>query len=60
MAKFLCLKSFREENAFIVTCYPSQDDDVDFLRLLIDYDSDTIICMDPLADIESVCHSYFF
>nr|XP_022307684.1 receptor-type tyrosine-protein phosphatase alpha-like [Crassostrea virginica] len=45
--------SFLEENAFIVTKYPSEDGAVDFLRMLIDYESDTVICMDPLAEIES-------
>nr|XP_022307680.1 receptor-type tyrosine-protein phosphatase alpha-like [Crassostrea virginica] len=47
------LYSFLEENAFIVTQYPSENGAVDFLRMLIDNDSDTVICMDPLAEIES-------
>nr|XP_022294926.1 receptor-type tyrosine-protein phosphatase kappa-like [Crassostrea virginica] len=47
------VSSFCKENAFIVTTYPLQDNAVDFLRLLIDYNSDTVICMDPLAEIES-------
>ena len=40
--------------AFIVTQYPPAEDAVDFLRLLIDHESDTVICMDPLTDIKSV------
>ncbi|XP_078329057.1 receptor-type tyrosine-protein phosphatase alpha-like [Crassostrea virginica] len=47
------VSSFLEENAFIVTQYPSEDGAVNFLRMLIDNDSDTVICMDPLADVES-------
>ncbi|XP_078328094.1 receptor-type tyrosine-protein phosphatase kappa-like [Crassostrea virginica] len=47
------VSSFLEENAFIVTQYPSEDGAVDFLRMLIDNESDTVICMDPLAEIES-------
>nr|XP_022308429.1 receptor-type tyrosine-protein phosphatase alpha-like [Crassostrea virginica] len=47
------VSSFLEENAFIVTQYPSEDGTVDFLRMLIDNDSDTVICMDPLVEIES-------
>nr|XP_022307685.1 uncharacterized protein LOC111113687 [Crassostrea virginica] len=44
--------SFRQENAFILTEYPSQHDAVDFLRMLVDNNSNTIICMDPLADTD--------
>nr|XP_022306855.1 receptor-type tyrosine-protein phosphatase kappa-like [Crassostrea virginica] len=47
------VSSFCKENAFIVTTYPLKDNAVDFLRLLIDCNSDTVICMDPLAEIES-------
>ncbi|XP_061194974.1 receptor-type tyrosine-protein phosphatase epsilon-like [Saccostrea echinata] len=45
--------SFTNSRAFIVTQYPSTEDAVDFLRLLNDYESDTVICMDPLNEIES-------
>ncbi|XP_078329065.1 receptor-type tyrosine-protein phosphatase epsilon-like [Crassostrea virginica] len=44
--------SFRQENAFILTEYPSQHDAVDFLRMLVDNNSNTIICMDPLAETD--------
>ena len=44
----------------MVTTYPLKDNAVDFLRLLIDYNSDTVICMDLLAEIESVCKCFLF
>ena len=44
----------------MVTTYPLQDNAVDFLRLLIDYNSDTVICMDPLAEKESVGKCFLF
>ena len=28
---------------------------MDFLRLITDHESNTVICMDPLSQIESVC-----
>lgn len=37
-----------------MTKYPTPDGAVDFLRLLNDHESDTVICMDPVQDIESV------
>ena len=48
------LQSYINTKAFIVTQYPPPEDAVDFLRLLIDHESDTVICMDPLTAIESV------
>uniref|UniRef100_K1Q4N7 protein-tyrosine-phosphatase n=1 Tax=Magallana gigas TaxID=29159 RepID=K1Q4N7_MAGGI len=39
---------------FIVTKYPTPDGAVDFLRLLDDHESDTVICMDPVQDIDSI------
>ncbi|XP_078327342.1 receptor-type tyrosine-protein phosphatase alpha-like isoform X1 [Crassostrea virginica] len=39
---------------FIVTHYPTPDDAVDFLRLLNDHESDTVICMDPVHQVESI------
>ena len=41
-------------NGLIVTQYPPLGDAVDFLRLILDNKSDTIICMDPLSEIQSV------
>ena len=38
-----------------MTRYPSPEDAVDFLRLLNDHESDTVICLDPVHEIESVC-----
>ncbi|XP_061194983.1 receptor-type tyrosine-protein phosphatase kappa-like [Saccostrea echinata] len=49
----ICVPSFINSRAFIVTHYPSIEDAVDFLRLLTDHESDTVICMDPLTEIES-------
>ena len=37
-----------------MTQYPPAEDAVDFLRLLTDHESDTVICMDSLNDIDSV------
>lgn len=37
-----------------MTKYPTPDGAVDFLRLLDDHESDTVICLDPVQDIESV------
>ncbi|XP_062574203.1 receptor-type tyrosine-protein phosphatase epsilon-like isoform X3 [Saccostrea cucullata] len=47
------LSSYINSRAFIVTQYPTEEEAVDFLRLLNDHESDTVICMDPLNDIES-------
>uniref|UniRef100_K1QTY8 protein-tyrosine-phosphatase n=1 Tax=Magallana gigas TaxID=29159 RepID=K1QTY8_MAGGI len=46
-------ESYQKDRAFIVTQYPTPEDAVDFLRLLNDHDSDTVICMNPLYEIES-------
>ena len=48
------LQSFLKNAAFIVTKYPPLEDAVDFLRLLIDHESHTVICMNSLNEIESV------
>ncbi|XP_061165547.1 receptor-type tyrosine-protein phosphatase epsilon-like [Saccostrea echinata] len=45
--------SYTNSRAFIVTQYPPTEDAVDFLRLLNDYESDTVICVDPLNEIGS-------
>ncbi|XP_078328331.1 uncharacterized protein LOC111112065 isoform X4 [Crassostrea virginica] len=47
------LSSYTKNKAFIVTQYPPPEDAVDFLRLLNDHESDTVICMDPLSEIQS-------
>ncbi|XP_062607519.1 receptor-type tyrosine-protein phosphatase alpha-like isoform X5 [Saccostrea cucullata] len=47
------ISSYTREGAFIVTKYQPPDDAVDFLRLLVDHESDTVICMNPLSEIES-------
>ncbi|XP_061165603.1 receptor-type tyrosine-protein phosphatase epsilon-like [Saccostrea echinata] len=49
----ICVPSFVNSRGFIVTQYPSTEDAVDFLRLLNDHESDIVICMDPLNEIES-------
>ena len=48
------LQSYLKNKAFIVTKYPPPEDAVDFLRLLNDHKSDTVICMNSLNEIESV------
>ncbi|XP_062574207.1 receptor-type tyrosine-protein phosphatase epsilon-like [Saccostrea cucullata] len=45
--------SHTNDIAFIVTQYPAEEDAVDFLRLLSDHESDTVVCMDPLNKISS-------
>nr|XP_034310069.1 uncharacterized protein LOC105317761 isoform X3 [Crassostrea gigas] len=47
------VSSYQKDRAFIVTHYPTPEDAVDFLRLLNDHESDTIVCMNPLHAIES-------
>uniref|UniRef100_K1QPX0 Endothelial cells scavenger receptor n=1 Tax=Magallana gigas TaxID=29159 RepID=K1QPX0_MAGGI len=48
-----CELSYQKDRAFIVTQYPTPEDAVDFLRLLNDHESDTVICMNPLHEIDS-------
>ena len=50
----LSFQSFIKARRFIVTHYPTPEDAVDFLRLLNDHESDTVICMDPVHKVESV------
>nr|XP_022306912.1 receptor-type tyrosine-protein phosphatase T-like [Crassostrea virginica] len=45
--------SYVRDTAFIVTQYPPPGDAVDFLRLLNDHESDTVICMNPLSEMQS-------
>lgn len=47
-------QSHSTDNGFIVTHYPTPENAVDFLRLLIDHESSTVICMDPLHNIDQV------
>nr|XP_022309665.1 receptor-type tyrosine-protein phosphatase gamma-like [Crassostrea virginica] len=49
----IAVSSYLQNIAFIVTHYPPPEDAVDFLRLLTDHESNTVICMDPLSKIES-------
>ncbi|XP_062594500.1 receptor-type tyrosine-protein phosphatase T-like [Saccostrea cucullata] len=50
------LPSYSKSEVFIITHYPSPDGAVDFLRLLNDHESDLVICMNPLRNIESHKH----
>ena len=50
----LSFQSFIKAKRFMVTHYPTPEDAVDFLRLLNDHESDTVICMDPIRQVESV------
>uniref|UniRef100_A0A8W8P0A2 protein-tyrosine-phosphatase n=1 Tax=Magallana gigas TaxID=29159 RepID=A0A8W8P0A2_MAGGI len=45
-------QSFKSQNAFIATHYPSTGDPVDFIRLITDYESKVVVCMDPLWNVE--------
>ncbi|XP_062579218.1 receptor-type tyrosine-protein phosphatase epsilon-like [Saccostrea cucullata] len=49
----IAVPSYTNSRTFIVTHYPSLEDAVDFLRLLNDHESDTVICMDPVNKIDS-------
>nr|XP_034322788.1 receptor-type tyrosine-protein phosphatase kappa-like isoform X2 [Crassostrea gigas] len=49
----ISVPSFTNQNAFIITNYPTQGDTVDFLRLITDYDSGVVVCMEPLYNVES-------
>lgn len=49
----IVVSSYTKESAFIVSHYPTPEDTVDFLRLLSDYQSCTVVCMDPLHKIDS-------
>ncbi|XP_062600665.1 receptor-type tyrosine-protein phosphatase T-like, partial [Saccostrea cucullata] len=49
----ITVPSYKNKRAFIVTKYPTEEDAVDFLRLLNDHECDTVICMDPINKIDS-------
>lgn len=52
--KALVASTHAKENGFIITQYPPNPEEaVDFLRLLMDHDCSTIICLDQLHIIES-------
>ncbi|XP_052695401.1 receptor-type tyrosine-protein phosphatase epsilon-like [Crassostrea angulata] len=46
------LPSLTCQNAFIATHYPTTGDSVDFIRLITDYESKVVVCMDPLCHVE--------
>nr|XP_022304858.1 uncharacterized protein LOC111111943 isoform X3 [Crassostrea virginica]XP_022304859.1 uncharacterized protein LOC111111943 isoform X3 [Crassostrea virginica] len=50
----ITVPSFTEATRFIVTRYPPPEDAVDFLRLLNDHESDTVISLDPVHEVESI------
>lgn len=55
------LKTHTQENGLIITQYPPYPEEaIDFLRLLMDHDCSTIICLDPLHIIESVGVIWYF
>lgn len=51
---YINFQSYSNNNGFIVTHYPTPEDAVDFMRLLIDHESSTVICMDPLHNNDQV------
>lgn len=51
------VSSYTNPKRFIVTTYPREEDTVDFLRMLNDHESNTVVCMDPIKEINSV-HSW--
>ncbi|XP_065921961.1 receptor-type tyrosine-protein phosphatase epsilon [Magallana gigas] len=46
------LPSLTCQNAFIATHYPTTGDSVDFIRLITDYESNVVVCMDSLCYVE--------
>nr|XP_034320243.1 receptor-type tyrosine-protein phosphatase zeta-like [Crassostrea gigas] len=46
------LPSFIHSNAFIITHYQTTGNSVDFIRLITDYESDIVVCMEPLCNVE--------
>nr|XP_034320792.1 receptor-type tyrosine-protein phosphatase kappa isoform X5 [Crassostrea gigas] len=49
----ISVPSFTHQTAFILTNFPTQGGAVDFLRLITDYDSDVVVCLEPLCNMES-------
>ncbi|XP_061180584.1 receptor-type tyrosine-protein phosphatase C-like [Saccostrea echinata] len=47
------VSSFCENNALIAAQYPVEGQAVDFLRLLVDHESNTLVSINPLKDIPS-------
>nr|XP_022311806.1 receptor-type tyrosine-protein phosphatase epsilon-like isoform X2 [Crassostrea virginica] len=47
------LPSLTSQKTFIITCHPTQGNSVDLLRLLIDHESNLVISMEPLNNIET-------
>nr|XP_034319448.1 receptor-type tyrosine-protein phosphatase alpha [Crassostrea gigas] len=45
--------TYTKDNGFIITQYPSHDNVVEFIRLIVDYECRTVICLDPLHHIKS-------
>nr|XP_022308874.1 receptor-type tyrosine-protein phosphatase T-like [Crassostrea virginica] len=50
----ITVPSFTNPRRFIVTQYPTPECAVDFLRLLNDHESDTVVCLDPVSKVESI------
>jgi hypothetical protein len=52
---FFLLQSYINNRAFIVTEFQPTEGAINFLRLLVDHESETVISMNPLKDIGAVC-----
>uniref|UniRef100_K1QRA3 Receptor-type tyrosine-protein phosphatase kappa n=1 Tax=Magallana gigas TaxID=29159 RepID=K1QRA3_MAGGI len=46
-------ETYTKDNGFIITQYPSHDNVVEFIRLIVDYECRTVICLDLLHHIKS-------
>nr|XP_034320248.1 receptor-type tyrosine-protein phosphatase gamma-like [Crassostrea gigas] len=46
------LPTFTHSNTFIITHYQTTGNSVDFIRLITDYESDIVVCMEPLSNVE--------
>ena len=50
----LSFQSYTNKTGFILTHHPTTENAVDFLRLVIDHESEVVIFMEPLSTVESV------
>nr|XP_022310747.1 receptor-type tyrosine-protein phosphatase epsilon-like isoform X2 [Crassostrea virginica] len=49
----ISLSSYTSPSVFIITKYPAPGDAVDLLRLIIDHESEVVVCLDPLSHNKS-------
>lgn len=55
---YLFFQTYTKDNGFIVTQYPTEDNVVELIRLMVDYGCRTIICLNPQHNYQiSTCYS---